>query len=307
MSDHHRLGIMWALAAAFCVAAFVVPWKIASLHGEASINTLVLLLSAAIFNSLLTAYQQKSFPAFRWFDLRVATALAVVTLLGNLASANAIEQLSPALLVVVQRSEVIIVALLAWPIIGERIDRRFWLGAGLAACGLLLLQDPFAGGEPRTAGMAWAGASALCFSSMAVITRKFIHRFDAVTVNALRLWLAVALWFLWNGFPAELSEISTRQAGYATLAAFFGPFLGRLCLMTSARYVEARISTLSTLAAPPLTLALGYVVLSDLPSAREIQGGIVMLIGISIPILGWAQSRPRPSPARVESTASSAK
>ncbi len=306
MSNHHLLGISWALASAFGIAAFVVPWKIASAHGDSTTNTLVLLLAAAIFNSLLTAYQQRSFPAFRWFDLRVATALAAFTLLGNLASANAIEQLSPALLTVVQRSEVIIIALLAWPIIGERIDRRFWLGAALAACGLLLLQDPLAGGEPRAAGMAWAGASALCFSALAVITRKFIHRFDTVSVNALRLWLAVALWFLWNGFPAELSEISTRQVGYVSLAAFFGPFLGRLCLMTSAKYVEARISTLATLAAPPLTLALGYAVLSDLPSAREIQGSMVMLIGISIPILGWARSRPRPSPTRVESRANSA-
>jgi drug/metabolite transporter (DMT)-like permease len=141
---------------------------------------------------------------------------------------------------------------------------------------------------------------------MAVITRKYIHRFDTVSVNALRLWLAVALWFLWNGFPTELSEISIQQAGYAALAAFFGPFLGRLCLMTSAQYVEARISTLATLATPPLTLALGYVVLSDLPSAREIQGGIVMLIGISIPILGLARSRARALSNHVDARAKSA-
>ena len=120
---------------------------------------------------------------------------------------------------------------------------------------------------------------------MAVITRKFVHRFDTVSVNALRLWLAVALWFAWNGFPDELFEIGTEQAGFTFLAAFFGPFMGRLCMMTSARYIEARITTLATLAAPPLTLALAYVVLSDLPSAREIQGGVLMLFGISIPIL----------------------
>jgi drug/metabolite transporter (DMT)-like permease len=140
-------------------------------------------------------------------------------------------------------------------------------------------------GEPRAAGIAWAFVSALCFGCMAVITRKFVHRFDTVSVNALRLWLAVALWFIWNGFPDELREITTEQTGYATLAAFFGPFLGRLCMMTSAKYIEARITTLATLAAPPLTLALAYMILRDLPDAREIQGGVIMLVGISIPIL----------------------
>jgi drug/metabolite transporter (DMT)-like permease len=284
-SDDHRRGILWALGSAFGIAAFVVPWKIASAHGEARMNTLLLLTAAAIFTSLLTVYQQRSFPTFRSFDLRIAVALAACTLVGNLASANAIQLISPALLTVVQRSEVIFVALLAWPIIGERIDRSFWLGAAVAACGLLLLQGPLSSGEPRAEGIAWAFISAICFGSMAVITRKFVHRFDTVSVNALRLWLAVVLWFAWNGIPNELREITSEQVIYVSLAAFFGPFMGRLCMMTSAKYIEARITTLATLAAPPLTLALAYVVLRDLPGAREIQGGIIMLIGISIPIL----------------------
>jgi drug/metabolite transporter (DMT)-like permease len=248
-------------------------------------NTLILLVSAAVFTSFLTAYQQRSFPPIRGFDLRIAAALAVCTLFGNLASANAIQLVSPALLTVVQRSEVLIVALLAWPLIGERIDGSFWLGAAVAAGGLLLLQGPLDYGEPRAAGIVWAGASAICFGSMAVITRKFVHRFDAVSVNALRLWFAVGLWFVFNGFPDTMSNISLEQVGYVALAAFFGPFMGRLCMMISARYIEARITTLATLAAPPLTLVLAYVVLADLPTEREIQGGVLMLLGISIPIL----------------------
>lgn len=288
MPNDHRRGILWALASALGIASFVIPWKIASTLGEARMNTLVLLTAAAIFTSILTALQQRSFPAFRAFDLRVATALAACTLLGNLASARAIELISPALLTVVQRGEVIIVALLAWPILGERIDWRFWLGAGVAGGGLFLLQDP--GGTDaavgREAGMAWGVTAAFFFGSMAVITRRYIFRIDTVSVNALRLWLAVGLWFVWNGFPEALSEITIEQAGYAALAAFFGPFLGRLCMMTSARYIEARITTLATLAAPPLTVLLAYLILSDLPSTREIAGGIIMLLGISIPILG---------------------
>jgi drug/metabolite transporter (DMT)-like permease len=290
MPSDHRRGILWALASALGIAAFVVPWKMASAYGDPRISTLLLLVNAAVFTSLLTVYQQRSFPRFGAFDLRIALALATCTLFGNLASANAITLLSPALLTVVQRSEVIIVALLAWPFIGERIDRRFWLGAAVAGCGLVLLYDPLAGGEIRANGMAWGVGSAICFGSMAVITRKFVHRIDTVPVNALRLWLSVGLWFVLNGIPPEIHAISTEQVGYVALAAFFGPFMGRLCMMTSAKYIEARITTLATLAAPPLTLALAYLVLSDMPSAREIFGGLVMLTGISIPVLGWARS-----------------
>jgi drug/metabolite transporter (DMT)-like permease len=137
--------------------------------------------------------------------------------------------------------------------------------------------------------MALAFFSAVCFGAMAVLTRKFIQRIQLVSVNALRLWLAVALWFVFNGVPEELFEISPAQAGYTCLAAFFGPFLGRLSLMMSARYMEARFSALVMLAAPPVTLVLAYLLLNDLPRPREILGGLIMLVGISIPILAWAR------------------
>jgi len=295
MSNEQRRGFLWALAATLGVASFVIPWKIAAGIGEPATNALLLLVSAAAFNSLLSAYQQRRLLRFGRFEIAVAALLAIFTLLGNLASANAIQLISPAMLTVVQRSEVIIVALLAWPIIGERIDRRFWMGAFVAVCGLLILQNPFASEEIRASGMAWALTSALWFGSMAVVTRRFIHRIDPVSVNALRLWLSVALWFVWYGAPDALFEITGPQAFYTGLAAFFGPFLGRLCMMTSARYIEARYTTLATLAAPPLTLLLGFVILSDLPSEREIFGGVVMLMGIALPV--WAWTRRRKSPA----------
>ena len=293
MPNDYRRGISWALASVIGSAGFVIPWKLANSLGGAAINTLILLVSAATLTTILTLYQQKSVPRFNRLDLRVAIALALFTLFGNLASAKAIAMLSPAVMTVFLRSEVIIVALLAWPIIGERVDRRFWIGATIALAGLFVIQNPFDEHDPHATAMAWAFGAAFCFGSMSVLTRKAIHRIDAVAVNALRLWLSVAFWFVWNGLPAELQEVSGVQAGWAALAAFFGPFAARLCLMISARYIEARITTLTTLAAPPLTLILGFALLADLPSAREIQGSIIMLIGIAVPILGLTQMSTR--------------
>jgi len=291
MPHDPRKGILFALAAAFGIAAFVVPWKIASSHGPSHTNTLILLTAAALFNTLLSGFAQRQLPRFRGFDLGFAVVLAFLTLAGNLTSARAIQELSPAVLTVVQRSEVILVALMAWPLLGERIDRRFWIGATIAGCGLVLLQTPF---DPRGVaanGMTWAALSAICFSAMAVLTRKYVRRLDLVAVNALRLWLSVGLWFALYGFPRELGEMTGAQIFYASLAAFFGPFFGRLCMMHAARSLEARIITLVTLASPPITLALAFLVLGDLPTTREMQGGALMLVGIAVPILAWTNGR----------------
>lgn len=255
-------------------------------------NTLILLGSAALFSTALIAAQQRTLPRFKPFDFRVALALAVLTLAGNITSAEAIKEISPSLLTVIQRSEVITVALLAWPFIGERINRSYVIGAMIAGVGLVVLQDPFGSSTAHAKGVTFAFVSALCFSSMAVLTRMYIQRINPVAVNALRLWMAVGLWFLFNGLPDALWEVSWPQAGYACLTAFFGPFLGRLCLMTSAKYIEARVTTLVMLTAPPITLLLSFVILDDIPSTREVQGGLIMLAGIAIPVFMLARRRP---------------
>ncbi len=288
MQNDHRRGVLWALCAATGASGFVIPWKIANALGDARVNTLILLVSAAVLSTALIAVRERSVPRFNGVTLALAIALAFLTLAGNLASAEAIIELSPALLTVVQRSEVIIVALMAWPLIGERIDRRYVVGAAIAGVGLIVLQDPFASSSVRAGGMRMALLSAVCFSSMAVLTRMFIARIEPVALNALRLWISVGLWFVFNGVPDELWEVSAEQAGYACLTAFFGPFLGRLCIMTSAKYVEARITTLVMLIAPPTTLLLSFLILNDVPSEREIQGGVIMLAGIAIPVLKFA-------------------
>jgi len=290
MTGQQRAGFLWALGATFGVAIFVIPWKVAAGLGPSHTNTLLLLIAAASFNSLLSFVQQKRWPRFDRFDLAIAAALAALTLAGNLASAHAIHLLSPSLLTVMQRSEAIIVALLAWPLIGERVDRRYWLGAAVALVGLVVLSGSFHSGAFHLSGMVWAMTSALCFGAMAVLTRKYIHRFDAVSVNALRLWVAIAMWFAWYGLPESLGEIHVEQAFYVSLAAIAGPFLGRLSMMKSAEHLEARYTSLTLLAAPPLTVLLGYALLDDLPSAREGLGGAIMLLGIAIPVLGFARS-----------------
>jgi len=292
MHEERRRGTLWALGAAVGIAGWAVPWKLAASEGAASANALLLLGFAAVLNSLYNGLRPGRRRRLTPVDWGLAAALAAATLLGNLASAEAIRSLSPALLSVAQRCEIILVALMAWPLVGERPDRPFWLGAALAVAGLVILQAPFEAADARALGLAWAGLSVVAFSSMAVLTRRFIHQVEPARINALRLWLSVGMWFAWFGMPPALLEVTPAQAGYTSLAAFCGPFAGRLAMMTSARYLEARLTTLATLAAPPLTLLLAMLVLSETPTAREITGGLVMLVGIAIPVLAHSRSGP---------------
>lgn len=251
----------------------------------------LLLTAAAIGNTLLIVAQRIQSGNLQLriarLDLAVATLLAGFTLAGNQASAMAILDMSPALLNVLLRADVLFVAIFAWVLLGERVERRFWLGGCIAVVGLVVLQGPL--GVSGASGIfdpgtAMAIGAAACFSGLAIVTRRFVHQIDLVSVNAIRLWLSVALWFPFNGVP-DVGEIPREQIVYAVLAAIAGPFLGRLALMISARYVEARVTALATLSAPVLTLILAYFWLSDWPETHELVGGGIMIAGISIPLL----------------------
>ena len=127
--------------------------------------------------------------------------------------------------------------------------------------------------------------AATCFSLMAVTTRRFIHRIDPVVVNAVRLWFAVALWFVFNPRPI-FAQIPSEQILYAGLAALLGPFFARICLMISARHVEARVTALVNLTGPELTLVLAFFILSDWPKPHELVGGAIVVSGIAVPMIG---------------------
>lgn len=268
-----------------------IPWKIANEVGDPAISVLLLLAVAASANTGLVLGQRLVTGSLRFrlgrTEVGVAVVLATVTLLGNLASGWAIQDLTPALHNVLLRTDVLIVALLGWVLLAEQVERRFWIGTAVAGLGLVMLQGPIEDGgflALARSGTGMAIGAAVCFSAMAIITRRYIHDIDPVAVNALRLWLSVALWFPFNPVP-DFTAIPGEQILYSTLAAIFGPFLGRLMLMISARHVEARITTLATLTTPVMTLVLAFVLLADWPAPNELVGGAIMIAGIAIPLL----------------------
>ena len=292
-ADQQRLGLRWAFASAIAAALMVIPWKLATEAGEPTIAVLLLLSVAATANSVLAIFQGFAGKASGWgirrIDVGVAALLASFTLLGNHASALAAVELSPAVLNVLLRTDILFVALLGALLLRERVDLLFWIGTAIAGIGLLVSQESGQGAGLSgffSNGTGIAIVAAAAFSALTIVTRYFVHRINLVAVNAIRLWMAVALWFPLNRVPTW-SEIPTDQILYATLAALVGPFFARLCLMISARYLEARVTTLVQLTAPALTLAMAWMLLGDWPSPRELIGGAIIIAGVAVPVFGF--------------------
>ena len=271
-------------------ASFVIPWKLATPHGDESSAVLVLLVSAASLNTLLLPFTPRVGARWNAAAMRLAIVLAVLTLVGNWFSAAAIERISAPLLSVLQRAEVLIVAVIAWATLGERPHVLFWVGSGIAALGLLWMQG--GDGPLDGVGVLLGLASSLSFGIMIVAVRRYVHGVDTVFVNTFRLWLAVLVWFLVRGEIPSADEFSGPLILYGSLAGAFGPFLSRLFTMQSSRHLEARFSALILLSTPVLSLPLAWLFLGTIPSGRELDGGALMLLGVAIPVVGRGRSKP---------------
>jgi len=139
----------------------------------------------------------------------------------------------------------------------------------------------------------WALGGASSFGTMVIITRKVIDRIQPVTVNVMRLWLAVAFLAAVPGTAARALAAGHELWLMAAVAAFCGPFVSRLCIMYALRHVTAAYQVLISLSAPVFAFVLGYLFLGTVPTGPELVGGGIMLIGIAVPVVAGLRAAQR--------------
>lgn len=295
-SNDFSKGVFQALIATAMAALFIIPWKLATESGSPETMVLFLVVIAAILNNIVQAFQRgpsSLFKAPSKLELILGALFAVLTLVGNYCSAQAVSFLSPALVATIMRAEVIIIAVLALFFLREHITIRFWFGVLFVLLGFYIMAPKGQGHEDWFRGSFFALSASFAFASMAVITRKYIQRIDVSNLNSMRLWLSVLFWFPLNPGGIDSSVFNKELLIYTGIAAFLGPCMGRLIFMNSARYIEAKIAGLAVSTAPIFALFFGIVFLSDYPSTMELLGGLVLLLGIAATIFQESTQKPK--------------
>jgi probable blue pigment (indigoidine) exporter len=281
-------GLAFSSAGALCSALYLFPYKRASAFAPANVVAFALLVVAALLTStfaVLSARRASHAPRpARGILWSTSALLAVVTISGNWCGAQAVARLDPPIASVLLRTEVVFVGGLAALVLGERLTPALGLGALTALLGLVVMRWPLRLDAPGE-GAVWALGAAASFALMQVVTRRVIQRISPLAVNAVRLWLAVALLGLVPGTLRGALAAGPHFWGFISAAGLFGPFLGRLCIMYSLRSLRAAHSALLLLLAPVLAFVIGYVGWGILPTPLEVGGGALMLMGIALPSL----------------------
>ncbi len=288
-------GDAFAVTSAFFAAIYLLAFRSANAAAPRDAAVFAMLACATLFNGGYALARARRRPRLPSRITMVSIAIfAVLTILGNVGVAGALGHLDPGLTSTLLQTQVFVVGLGGWLLLGERITARFMVGACFALGGFAVLgiHDPTAAAVDPT-GVAFALLGSLSFGAMLLYTRKVIAHIDPVGVNVARLALAVAIMAAYLGPTGALARVPEQAWLMTALAAACGPFISRLFVMYAVRHINASRTKLLTLLTPVVAFALDTVVLGTALVPRELAGAGLILGGVLLPVLaGGAKAGP---------------
>jgi len=259
---------------------YAIPYRL-SLDTVAPLPVVWGVFLWAFLFSLPGAWFARRQNKFSWKIAGITLATSLAGLLGNYAICQALSQSSPTLLVLVSRIEIIIAMLLSWMFLKEFIGIRVWMSVVVIVLGIIVMKmDSLTFDLKNWSSFLWAVTSAFSFASMQVLAKRIIDEINPQVLNVLRL--AIALIILWS--LAEVrSGVTNLQSGewkWIALAAFCGPFMGRVSYTYALRYLTVSKAVIIGSFSPATTLLFELLVFGTLISSYEAIGGTIMLAGI---------------------------
>ncbi|MEE3266930.1 MAG: DMT family transporter, partial [SAR324 cluster bacterium] len=273
-------GLCFALLAMFGGGLYAIPYRL-SLDTVAPLPLVWGVFLWAFLFSLPGAWFARRQNKFSWKIAGITLATSLAGLLGNYAICQALSQSSPTLLVLVSRIEIIIAMLLSWMFLKEFIGIRVWMSVVVIVLGIIVMKmDSLTFDLNNWSSFLWAVTSACSFASMQVLAKRIIDEINPQVLNVSRL--AVGLVILWS--LAEVrSGVTNLQSGewkWIALAAFCGPFMGRVSYTYALRYLTISKAVIISSFSPATTLLFELLVFGTLISSYEAIGGTIMLAGI---------------------------
>ena len=273
-------GLCLALLAMLGGGIFAVPYRI-SLETANPLTVVWGIFLWALLFSLPGAWisRKKMIYSLRIGWIALATALA--GLLGNYSACKALLQDSPTLFNLVSRSEIIIAIILSWIFLNEWISSRVWIAMIFIFVGIFVMKLESLNFElSEWSASLWALLTAFSFAVMLVLAKSVIKEIDPQVLNVFRLILALIV--LWSFVEVRLgiAELNITEWKLLAVAAFCGPFLGRIAYTYSLRYLTVSKSVIICSFSPAITLLLELLIFGTIISWLEALGGVIVLCGI---------------------------
>lgn len=174
-------------------------------------------------------------------------------------------------------------ALLARGVLGERLGAAGWAGIALSFAGTLLIAARHGAPLDLEPAAGFVLLAALAQAAAFILVKPPLARASGFTVTAVTVWagtlcLLVFAPDLWAGIHAAPRAATLTLVYLGLVPGFLGALAFAYVL---ARMPASRAAPL-LYAVPPLTLALGFVLLGETTTATAVAGAIVTLAGVAV-------------------------
>ena len=284
MSDQIK-GLCFALLAMMGGGLYAIPYRL-SLDTVAPLPVIWGVFLWAFLFSIPGAWFARHQNKFSWKIAGITLATSLAGVLGNYAICQALSQASPTLMVLVSRIEIIFAMLLSWMFLKELVSIRIWMAVIVIVGGIIVMKMDSLSFELKVwSSFLWAVTAAFSFASMQVMAKSIIHEINPQVLNVSRL--AVALVMLWSltEVRSGVADLQSSEWKWLALAAFCGPFIGRVSYTYALRYLTVSKAVIIGSFSPATTLLFEFLVFGTLISSYEALGGTIMLTGILLVFL----------------------
>jgi drug/metabolite transporter (DMT)-like permease len=206
---------------------------------------------------------------------------------------HGIELMGAGLATVMGNVQVIFVGAIAWFLLGERPSRPLLAGVPIALFGVFLISGVVGGGaygrDPQLGVLVGLGTAA-AYAGYLLLIRKGRDRsrvagpiFDASLACAVS---AIVLGVLWG----DLNLVPSWPAhGWLVLLALSAQFAGGLLIAVALPRLPAVLTSLLLLTQPVLSVFLAMILVAETPSAFQLVGVLLVLVGVAVGTVPFRQ------------------
>ena len=270
-------GIIFALLAVLGGGLYAIPYRL-SLDTANALPVIWGVFLCAFLFSLPGAWLGRRQTKFSWKIAGIALATSLAGVIGNYSICQSLNLASPTLMVLLMRSEVIIAMILGWIFLKEFVTLRIFTAVVLIIAGILVMRiDSLSFAINEWSAILWAFSAAFGFASMQVLAKSIIHEINPQVFNVFRLAIGIALLWCVEEVRIEIPALNISEWMWIAMAAFCGPFWGRVAFTYTLRYLTISKANIIVSFAPVMTLLFEFFVFGTLISWLETLGGSIML------------------------------
>ena len=188
----------------------------------------------------------------------------------------------------------ILIGVLAGLLLGEGFPRMLVAGGLVAFAGTLVIGVATSTGEADAVGVLLVLLSATAYAVAMVAQKVVLRRVPGLQVTWLACLVGTVATLVFA--PALLDEVRLAPASAIWAVVYLGAVPTALAFSTWA-YALGRTSAgrlgVTTYVVPPITIALGWLFLQEVPALLAVGGGLLSVVGVA---LARRPSRPVVSP-----------